>query len=119
MKLLLVLILISTQAFAICTKPVTLLDEGAKTECKGYLFTPEKELEVRIKIANFSNMEELVKKTEELNVITEARLNNQLDLNQKLITEVNSQNNRTFLQNAVFFTLGALVTGYLATNVGK
>jgi hypothetical protein len=31
-----------------CQKPVTLLEEGASAPCRGYLFTPPKELEVRI-----------------------------------------------------------------------
>ena len=42
------LILPQNTAAATCEKPVTLLNEGASAPCRGYLFTPEKELEVRI-----------------------------------------------------------------------
>lgn len=119
MKLFLVLILFSTQAFAVCTEKVQYLTEGSKVECNGYLFTPEMELKVRTKIANYENMEELVKKTEELNTITETRLNNQLNQNEKLTASLNSQQQNTFWQNAGFFVLGVIVTGYIATNVKR
>lgn len=41
-------LMIPITSTAECTKPVTLLEQGAPTPCRGYLFTPEKELEVRI-----------------------------------------------------------------------
>lgn len=49
-KLLAILITLSMplNSFADCPKPVTSLEEGAKAPCTGYLFTPEKELEVRL-----------------------------------------------------------------------
>lgn len=118
-RIALAILFLSTQSFAVCTKPVTLLEEGAKTECTGYLFTPEKELEVRIKVANYDNMEKLVKKTEELNTITENRLNLYIDQNQKLMQTINTQQQTTFLQNAGFFVLGVLITGYIAININK
>lgn len=50
MKLLAVLLSLSltTKAFSEC-KPVTPLNKGDVAPCTGYLFTPEKELELRIK----------------------------------------------------------------------
>ena len=51
MKKLLCLVLavcMSTTAFAECTKPVTLLEQGAQAPCNGFLFTKEKEKEVRL-----------------------------------------------------------------------
>lgn len=35
-------------SYADCAKPVTLLEQGASAPCRGYLFTPEEELQVRI-----------------------------------------------------------------------
>jgi hypothetical protein len=53
-------------SFADCTKPVTSLEEGAKAPCTGYLFTPEKELEVRL----MKKESELLKaETENLNLM--------------------------------------------------
>jgi len=46
--LLVVSLCLPVQAMADCPKPVTLLDEGAPAPCRGFLFTPQKELEVRI-----------------------------------------------------------------------
>lgn len=39
---------LSTQSFAECVKPVTALEQGASAPCRGYLFTPEKEKEIRL-----------------------------------------------------------------------
>lgn len=41
-------IILPMQSFAVCTNAVTLLPEGASAPCRGYLFTPEKELELRV-----------------------------------------------------------------------
>lgn len=43
-------LLISTQSFAKCKNPVTILEQGVPAPCSGYLFSPDKELEVRLKI---------------------------------------------------------------------
>lgn len=51
MKQLLSLLLatcLALPANAECNKPVTLLSEGTPAPCKGFLFTPEKESEVRL-----------------------------------------------------------------------
>lgn len=53
MKKLLTLLLSFTLAFPIqtvaeCVKSVTLLENGASAPCRGFLFTPEKEQEVRL-----------------------------------------------------------------------
>lgn len=43
---------ITTEAFANC-KPVTPLEKDEVAPCSGFLFTPEKELELRIKNENY------------------------------------------------------------------
>lgn len=56
MKRLLSLLLainLSSPAYADCSKPVTFLDQNTPAPCRGYLFTPEKELEVRIMSKEF------------------------------------------------------------------
>jgi len=40
--------IVTFQSFADCTKPVTLLEQGASAPCRGYLFTVEKEKEIRL-----------------------------------------------------------------------
>lgn len=59
-----------------CPAPVRLLEEGASAPCRGYLFSPEKELQVRMMVKDYS----LVK--EELNT-----LNNMVDRLQKKESE--------------------------------
>lgn len=51
---------ITTGAFADC-KPVTPLELGEAAPCRGYLFTPEKELELRIKNEDYKLLMEQTK----------------------------------------------------------
>jgi len=69
-KLLAVLLSLSMplSSFADCIKPVTSLEQGAQAPCKGYLFTPEKELEVRLTV---KEAELLKAETEALNLIVD------------------------------------------------
>ena len=46
-KLTLISLLISTEVFAGCPKPVTPLQQGEAAPCEGFLFSPEKEREIR------------------------------------------------------------------------
>jgi len=41
-------LILPIQSMADCPKPVTLLEEGTSAPCRGFLFTPQKELEVRL-----------------------------------------------------------------------
>lgn len=54
------LIGISNSAFAGCDKPVTLLIQGQKAPCRGYLFSPNKELEVRTRFEHLKLLEETI-----------------------------------------------------------
>ena len=69
-KLLAILLSLSMplSSFADCIKPVTSLEQGAQAPCKGYLFTPEKELEVRLTV---KEAELLKAETEALNLIVD------------------------------------------------
>lgn len=51
---------LSTSAFGDC-KPVTPLEKGEPAPCMGYLFTPEKELELRIKNEEYKLLMEQTK----------------------------------------------------------
>lgn len=51
---------LTASAFAQCP-PVTPLEKGDKAPCSGYLFTPEKELELRIKNEEYKILIEQVK----------------------------------------------------------
>ncbi len=46
-----------------CLTPVKLLEENNPAPCRGYLFSPERELETRIKIKNNSFLEEELQTT--------------------------------------------------------
>ena len=50
---LLLTISLATPVYAECNKQVTLLNEGTPAPCRGYLFTPEKEAEVRLMNEDF------------------------------------------------------------------
>lgn len=62
--------LLPLQSFATCTTSVTLLSEGAPAPCRGFLFTPEKELELRIMSKDY----DLLKQDLELKTKTIDRL---------------------------------------------
>lgn len=53
--------LTTTQLKAECDKPVTPLKTGEQAPCLGYLFSPEKELEVRVKNEEFKLLMEQTK----------------------------------------------------------
>lgn len=104
----------SLSGYSACDKAVTRLVEGSPALCTGYLFTPEKELEVRLKVSTYDQMEQLVKKQEELNNILTKRVDNLQDLNLKYSDRESSRN---FYEKFIYFGLGALVTGFIAANV--
>lgn len=118
MKYLLPLFLmISLTANANCDKPVTSLKEGDKAPCQGYLFTEQKELEVRYKIETYDTMSNLVKKQDEMiNILTQRIDNNQKQIDvydQKLQNQASSE----FYQKLIYFGLGVLTTTIIANTV--
>ena len=108
------LFLIPSLAFAECKQPVSILLEGDKAPCSGYLFTPEKELEVRTKVSNYNTMENLVKKQDEIIDVLNQRVTNQYQQNQILNDQLQLREKESFTQKAIFFVLGAVVTGLIA-----
>lgn len=48
----------STTALAECPKPVTALEQGAQAPCTGFLFTKEKEKEVRLMAEDYKLLQE-------------------------------------------------------------
>jgi hypothetical protein len=113
-KYLVVLFLIPSLTWAECKQPVSLLKEGEKAECLGYLFTPEKEAEVRTKIANYNNLDLITKKQDELIDILNKRVYNQIEQNQLLSNQLELREKESFTQKAIFFIVGAVVTGLIA-----
>lgn len=114
------ILLSSIQGYAtLCENPVTSLKEGTTAPCTGYLFTPEKELEVRLKVSTYDQMEQLVKRQEELNSILYKRVDNLQDLNLKMSDKISAGESKNFYEKFLYFGLGVIVTGFIATNVGK
>lgn len=109
-------LLVST-SHAACDKPVTALQEGQAAPCTGYLFTPEKELEVRFKTNTYDKLTELTKKQDEMIDV----LNLRIDNNQKQISlyEQKIQQNQSteFYQKLLYFGLGVLTTTVIANTV--
>lgn len=107
------LLSIGLTAQASCPKPVTYLPEGTGAPCNGYLFTPEKELEVRTKVIQIDKLKELSEKQDELIDI----LNQRVDNNQQQISvlkyDAEQRNHIRPWEDAGFFILGILVTGYV------
>lgn len=113
MKLLIstfVLVFSTTQAFGICTQPVTYLQETSPAPCSGYLFTPEKEQEVRTKITTYPKLEELIGKQGQLITTLNERIKVQQDLNDNLTQQLNMQQDVNKLQNTLWFVGGIIVT---------
>lgn len=75
MKKLLSLILslnLSNVAFALCPKPVITLEQGVQAPCSGFLFSREKEQEVRLQLEDYNLIkEELELKNKKINLLLE------------------------------------------------
>lgn len=55
-----------------CSKPVTLLNEGTPAPCKGFLFSPEKESEIRLLNTDYNLMkQELELKDVKIKLLTQ------------------------------------------------
>jgi hypothetical protein len=118
-KFIVSLLLFSSLSFAECSKAVTYLKENDIAKCSGYLFSPEKEQEVRIKIDQFEPMEKLIKNQDELINVLNQRV--QLTHAQNLELEGFLQKRSDFnvYVNVAFFLAGAFLTGIIASNVNK
>jgi hypothetical protein len=101
----------SEVAKADCAQPVTYLQQGNPAVCTGYLFSPEKELEVRTKVTNYDKMQDLTKQQDELIALLQTRTQVEVDNNLKLSQELSSQRQKDQMSNYLYFFLGALITG--------
>lgn len=101
------ILLISFSVNAACNKPVTYLIETTPAPCTGYLFTPEKEQENRLKLEESKLYKELSEVTIEENGI----LNQRLELYQKHNKELQEQARKNEFANdltkVLYFILGA------------
>jgi hypothetical protein len=93
MKKLLCLVLavcMSTTAFANCPKPVTSLEQGAQAPCSGFLFSKEKEQEVRLMAEDYKLVqEELNIKNKKLELtLKDLRLSDEIILKERDKTEL-------------------------------
>lgn len=109
-------ILIATPSFA-CDKDVTYLEKGTATPCEGYLFSPNKEKEVRYQVESYKYVEQFANKQGEIINIMDERLTNLQEHNKMLSEELNRKDKAKFWQSTFYFTLGVLVTGAIAKNV--
>ncbi len=114
MKILLAILLLFNIAYADCP-PVKRVEKGQVAECTGYIFSPEKELEVRIRYDQFPILEQKLKAQEDISGILEQRLKN----HQEYITSLEASRDRQFWRETGYFILGAVLTGFIATNVGR
>lgn len=118
-KLFCTILLITPLSWAECSKPVTYLKETQPATCSGYLFTEEKELEVRTKVLQYDTLDKLVKKQDELI----DNLTQRVDLTSKqnivLYNEIQSRSDREWYINIAFFLGGSLITAYIASNVNR
>lgn len=104
----------TSTSYGVCNNPVTFLQENEKVPCSGYLFTPEKELEVRTKITNYERLENVIQKQDLLIDVLNKRVDNQIQQNINLSNELQRKENETYWQKAGFFLLGAILTGVIA-----
>lgn len=118
-KFILSALLFSSLTFAECNKAVTYLKKNEITKCSGYLFSPEKEQEVRIKIDQFEPMEKLIKNQDELISVLNQRVQLAHAQNLELENFLQKRSDFNVYTNVAFFLAGAFLTGLIASNVGK
>lgn len=119
-KFLLVFILIIAQiGYASCPKNVVYLKQKEPAPCTGFLFSPEKEQELRL----HNEERKLLLQINHLQKITietsEERLQNFQKYSLELETEIQRREEISFWKSALFFSLGAVITGFIASNVNR
>ena len=116
-----------------CPKKVQVLEEGAKSPCKGFLFSPEKEEEVRLKVLKYGVKEEEIRikdKQIQLYRSNEELLLDMLDQSEeksKLWQETAVKNTETLVKleqrqgtrDWIFFVTGILTTVAAGYAVGQ
>jgi len=119
--------------YADCKQPVTHLLKEEVTPCEGYLFSPEKELEIRIKneeykllmeqtkiyIQRIELYKEQVKITEEIAKKEAGKAELWRDRAEDITEKYVKQNNRQGWRDWVFFGAGILTTAIAAWTVSQ
>lgn len=105
------LIFVAQVSFAKCEQPVTYLMEGSKTSCNGYLFTPEKEMEVRETKLNHDRLQDLSQTQEKLIEVLTKRVNNHSLQVANLHDEIDNLETKNTWTKIMWFGLGVLATG--------
>lgn len=109
--------LISINSYAICDKNVYHLVKDQKAPCEGYLFSPEKEQEVRIKIKTYDYLLKYNDKQKEIIDVMNERIVNLQKYNSEIDKELQNRQKFKFWEVTLYFSLGALLTGAIAANV--
>lgn len=102
-----------------CAQPVKYLTEGTPAVCNGYLFSPEKEQDVRLKIDQFETMEKIVKKQDDLINVLNQRIDLAHSQNLHLEQLFQDRKNTEWYINIGFFVGGVVLTAFIAANVNK
>jgi len=100
-----------------CTKAVEFVKAGSTVSCNGYLFSKQKEIEVRFKVKTYDILIEQLKVQDDINNALEKRLVNTQEYNEYLSIRLQQENKTSFWSSALYFSLGAVLTGVIASNV--
>jgi hypothetical protein len=114
-KFLVLILLTSTASFA--CDPVKYVEKGQPAPCTGYVFTPDKEKEVRLKVVELDFYKDLVTlKERQLVAIKEENdiITKRYDLWKKesdsLSRDLSKERSNNFWRTSLYFVLGAAVT---------
>jgi predicted DNA-binding ArsR family transcriptional regulator len=113
----LLVFLISNISYANCKNSVTFLEKGQEAPCDGFLFTPEKEKDVRYLDLSVNYYKTLTSKQNEVIEIMDKRITNLQEHNNLLSDELNKKEKAVFLQSTLYFVLGIAVTKFAYDNV--
>jgi hypothetical protein len=102
---------------ALACDPVKFVEKGAAAPCTGYLFTPEKEKEVRMQVIDLQYEKELslskdrqIELYKKENAILTERYQIWSVEAKALSSDLSKERNSTFWRNTLYFALGMLIT---------
>jgi hypothetical protein len=95
-----------------CDKPVTPIKEGQVAVCDGFIFSNNAESEAYKAV----RLNELREKE---NQILSERLQNYQRASDSMAKELGRRESNQMLYNSLYFALGAVVTGVIASNINR